>query len=93
MPMVVNISAIKEMPKNHVHEYDMFGNPLNKFPFKKQVEPRPGIGRHHRQTRLYRHQSPRNKGHAVNPHNPLRPQGVRLFVLGADPATDIAVIK
>ncbi len=94
MPMVVNISAIKEMPKNHVHEYDMFGNPLNKFPFKNQVEPKAlGSG-----------VIIDKRGYIVTNHHVIKDtRSIRITlsdrrefdcsVLGADPATDIAVIK
>ena len=94
IPMVVNISAIKEAPKNQVHEYDMFGNPLNKFPFKDQVEPRAlGSG-----------VIIDKRGFIVTNHHVIKDtRSIRITlsdrrefscsVLGADPATDIAVIK
>ncbi len=94
MPMVVNISAIKEMPKNQVHEYDMFGNPLNKFPFKNQIEPKAlGSG-----VIIDR------RGYIVTNHHVIKDtRSIKITlsdrrefscsVLGADPATDIAVIK
>ena len=94
MPMVVNISAIKEMPKNQVHEYDMFGNPLNKFPFKNRIEPKAlGSG-----------VIIDKRGYIVTNHHVIKDtRSIRITlsdrrefgcsVLGADPATDIAVIK
>ena len=94
MPMVVNISAIKEPPKNQAHEYDMFGNPLNKFPFQNRIEPKAlGSG-----------VIIDKRGYIVTNHHVIKDtRSIKITlsdrrefgcsVLGADPATDIAVIK
>jgi serine protease Do len=94
VPMVVNISAEKPARKAQVHDYDMHGTPLNRFPYRPPAEPRAmGSGvivdkKGYIMTNL----------HVVRDAKAIK---VTLWdrrefgcsILGSDPATDIAVIK
>lgn len=94
IPVVVNISAIKEMPKNEMHEYDMFGNPLRKYPFKMPVEPKAlGSG-----VIIDKRGYIVTNNHVVKDTRMIKVtlSDRREFscqILGSDPATDIAIIK
>lgn len=93
-PMVVNISAQWEAPKGQVFEYDMYGNPLRQFPQRTPMQPRAmGSG-----------VIIDKRGYIVTNHHVVRgTKAIRITladrrefscdILGADPATDIAVIK
>lgn len=93
-PMVVNISAQRETPKGQVFEYDMYGNPLRQFPQRAPIEPRAmGSG-----------VIIDKRGYIVTNHHVVKnTKAIRITladrrefscdILGADPATDIAVIK
>jgi len=93
-PMVVNISAQREAPRGQVFEYDMYGNPLRQFPQRAPIEPRAmGSG-----------VIIDKRGYIVTNHHVVKnTKAIRITladrrefpcdILGADPATDIAVIK
>lgn len=94
IPMVVNIAATKAARQNEIHEYDMDGNQTRKFPFKAPVEPKAmGSG-----VIIDR------KGYIITNHHVVKDaktikitladrREFNCSVIGADPATDIAVIK
>ncbi|TAL30173.1 MAG: Do family serine endopeptidase [Spirochaetes bacterium] len=94
VPMVVNISALKEAPHNDVYEYDNQGRQEKKFPFKPPVEPRAsGSG-----------VIVDKRGYIITNYHVIKDtRAIKITlsdrrefpcsVMGTDPATDIAIIK